>query len=70
MEKGVNLAGFYTTINGTEILKKKINNFPRNIALKNLAKEKLQAEILSEILFFSNWWFIKKLNRCAGVRFL
>ena len=50
--RGVNLAGFYTTINGTEILKKKINNFPKNIALKNLAKEKLQAEILSEILFF------------------
>ena len=55
MEKGVNLAGFYTTINGTEILNKRINNFPKNIALKNLAKEKRKAGILSEILFSSNW---------------
>ena len=41
-----------TTINGTEILKKRINNFPKNIALNNLAKEKCQAGILYEVVFF------------------
>ena len=38
------------TING--IIKYRLNNFPQNISLKNLAKEKRQAGILSEVLFW------------------
>ena len=39
-------------INGTKIIKNRLNNFPQNITLKSLAKEKRQAGILSEVLFW------------------
>ena len=41
-----------TIINGVPIIKNRINNLPQNIALRNLSKQKRQAGILSEVLFW------------------
>ena len=38
--KNIEQIGILTTINGIKIIKKRLNNFPQNISLKNLGKRK------------------------------
>ena len=51
-----------TTINNTPIVRNFVENLPYNAILKQLAREKRQAGILSEVLFWKqvhNWTFYK-----------